>query len=191
MSDDSSQYPQKYGPWVIQGRAVVYQDPWLKVTRDTVIRPDGSPGTYSVSHMKPGVCVLAIDHQGICHLTEEFHYAVGKLTVECVSGGIEPGEGAFETAQRELAEELGLIAGKWTDLGVVDPFTAIALSPTSLWLAEDLTTTETNLDASEIIRHVEIPFEDVMKKAMSAEITHAPSVSAILKAWIIKSGTLS
>ena len=110
--------------------------------------------------------------------------------MECVSGGIEPGEGTFETAQRELAEELGLIAGKWTDLGVVDPFTAIALSPTSLWLAEDLTTTQTNLDASEIIRHVEIPFEDVMKKAISGEISHAPSVSAILKAWIIKSGTL-
>ncbi|MCY2933270.1 MAG: NUDIX hydrolase [Planctomycetota bacterium] len=186
MSDEPIRYPLKYGPWVIQERSIVYQDPWLKVTRDIVARPDGSPGSYGVSHMKPGVCVLAIDGDGICHLTEEFHYAVGRVTLECVSGGIEPGEGVFETAQRELAEELGLCAGKWTDLGMVDPFTAIALSPTSLWLAEDLSRTTANPEVSEIIRHVEIPFAEVFKKTMAAEITHAPSVALILKAWIMK-----
>jgi len=130
--------------------------------------------------------VLAMDENNVCHLTDEFHYAVGRNTLECVSGGIDSGEDPLETAQRELAEEIGLKAGKWTDLGKVDPFTAIANSPTRLWLAEDLTPTATNPDASEIIRCVKMPFIEVVQRVWSGEITHAPSVATILKAWILK-----
>jgi len=186
MADDFFETPLKYGPWMILHRDVVYHDPWLKVTRDQVTRPDGSPGTYCISHIKAGVCVLAMDENNVCHLTDEFHYAVGRNTLECVSGGIDSGEDPLETAQRELAEEIGLKAGKWTDLGKVDPFTAIANSPTRLWLAEDLTPTATNPDASEIIRCVKMPFIEVVQRVWSGEITHAPSVATILKAWILK-----
>ena len=186
MPDEPDKFPLAYGPWTIQSRKVVYQDPWLKVTRDDVTRPDGNPGTYSLSHMKKGVCVLAIDQNGDCHLTEEFHYAVGKVTIECVSGGIDGEEDPLLTAKRELAEELGLSAEKWTDLGVVDPFTAIAFSPTRLWLAEGLNETPSNPDSSEIICHVIFPLSEVMKMVNNGLITHAPSVVTILKTWILK-----
>jgi len=184
MNETTIETPARHGPWTILERRVVYQDPWLKVTKDDVLRPDGLPGTYSLSHMKPGVCVIAIDQDRHCHLTEEFHYAVGRVTIECVSGGIDAGEDPLVTAQRELAEELGLKAGRWTPLGVVDPFTAIAVSPTRLWLAEDLERTSANPESTEIIRHVRLPLEDVIQKVWSSEITHAPSVIAILKASI-------
>lgn len=186
MPDDSLKTPLQYGPWTILHREVVYHDPWLKVTRDAVTRPDGTPGTYCISHIKAGVCVLAIDEENNCHLTEEFHYAVGRVTLECVSGGIDSNEEPLETAKRELAEELGLKAELWTDLGMVDPFTAIALSSTRLWLAEQLSPTATNPDASEIIRHVRMPFQEVLERAWSGEITHAPSVVTILKSWMLK-----
>ncbi|MBI1213721.1 MAG: NUDIX domain-containing protein [Alphaproteobacteria bacterium] len=182
MNDSSPEFTGKYGPWTILKRHEVYRDPWLKVTRDDVLRPDGNPGTYSVSCMKPGVCVLAVDSAGICHLTEEFHYAVGRVTLECVSGGIDPGEDALATARRELAEELGLKASRWTSLGVVDPFTAIAVSPTQLWLAQDLEEIASNPEPTETIRHVRMPFMEVIERVMDSEITHAPSVAAILKA---------
>jgi len=171
-----------YGPWKILKRHEVYRDPWLRVTKDDVLRPDGSPGTFSVSHMKAGVCVLAVDDTGFCHLTEEFHYAVGRVTLECVSGGIDPGEDDLSTAKRELGEELGLAARNWTPLGVVDPFTAIAVSPTKLWLAEGLEGIGAKPEPTERIRHVRLPFDEVLEKVMNSEITHAPSVALILKA---------
>ena len=186
MADEPIHTPLKYGPWTILKREVVYHDPWLKVTRDQVTRPDGLPGTYCISHMKAGVCVLALDENNNCHLTDEFHYAVGRETLECVSGGIDANEEPLATAQRELAEEIGLKAERWTDLGTVDPFTAIALSPTRLWLAEGLSATATNPDGSEIIRHVQMPLAEVVQRVWSGEITHAPSVATILKAWILK-----
>src|ERR1019366_5564826 len=103
------------------------------------------------------VCVLAMDADGSVYLTEEFHYAVGRVTLEAVSGGIEAGETPLDTAQRELREELGIVAGKWTELGVVDPFTANVVSPTRLFLAQELTFAETKHEGTELIRSVRVP----------------------------------
>jgi hypothetical protein len=83
---------KRHGPWQIIESHEVYRDPWVAVRRDNVIRPDGKPGTHSVVMLKPGVTVLAIDDETNVYLTEEFHYGVGRITIEAVSGGIEPGE---------------------------------------------------------------------------------------------------
>ncbi|HMO35590.1 MAG TPA: NUDIX hydrolase [Gemmatales bacterium] len=173
---------QQHGPWKIVSRRWAYEDPWMKVQRDEVIRPDGQPGTYAVVHIKPGACVLPVDEEGLVHLTEEFHYAVGKVTLECVSGGMEPGETFLTAAKRELREELGLQAEEWQDLGRLDPFTASVLSPTQLFLARKLTYEATSPDGTELIRHVKIPLSLAVQLVMQSVITHAPSMALILKA---------
>ncbi|MCA9146758.1 MAG: NUDIX hydrolase [Planctomycetaceae bacterium] len=172
---------QQHGPWQIIESREVYRDPWTRLRRDEVIRPDGNPGTYSVVDLKPGVSVLAIDDDDNAYLTEEFHYGVGRVTIETVSGGIEEGEDACTTAERELQEELGISATRWTDLGSVDPFTANVVSPTRLFLAESLTTGKPQLEGTELIRCVKLPFQRVVAMTMAGEITHAPSAVLILK----------
>jgi ADP-ribose pyrophosphatase len=146
-----------------------------------VIRPDGEPGTYSVVDLKPGVCVLAIDDADNVYLTEEFHYGVGRVTIEAVSGGMDAGEEALKTAKRELREELGITAAQWTELGSVDPFTANVVSPTQLFAARCLTIGEPKLEGTELIRSVKLPFQQAAQMVMTGEITHAPSCVLILK----------
>lgn len=172
---------QQHGPWFIKSRAWVYRDPWVAVQRDEVTRPDGQPGTYAVVHIKPGVCVLALDEKNDAHLTREFHYAVGETTLECVSGGRDNDEPALQAAQRELREELGLEAGEWIDLGRLDPFTASILSPTQLFLARKLKQFEKAPEGTEQIEHIVLPFEQVVEQVMAGKITHAPSMALILK----------
>src|SRR5262245_49268529 len=120
--------PQRHGPWQILSRREVYRDPWIGVERHEVIRPDGAPGSHCVVNLLPGISVLPVDDRGIVYLTEEFHYGVGRETIEVVSGGIDPGEEVEAAARRELAEELGISARDWIDLGVCDPFTSIVVS---------------------------------------------------------------
>lgn len=133
-------------------------------------------------NLKPGVSVLAIDDDGTVCLTEEFHYGVGRVTLEVASGGTEPGEDDLETARRELKEELGITAREWIDLGICDPFTASVVSPTRLYLARGLTFGDQDPEGTEQIRCVRMPLAEAVEKVMSSEITHAPSCLAILKA---------
>lgn len=173
---------KQHGPWKIRTSHEVYKDPWIEVKKDDVVRPDGADGTHCVVNMKPGVSVLPLDEEGCVYLTEEFHYGVGRTTVETVSGGIEPGEDARGTAERELEEELGIKARAWTDLGMVDPFTSIVVSPTGLFMARDLSFVETSPEGTEQIRSIRVKFEEAVDWVLSSKITHGPSCVLILKA---------
>jgi len=177
--------PEKHGPWTIVQRNEVYRDAWMSVRMDNVLRPDGLPGTYSTVQIKPGVCVIPVADDGTCYLTKEFHYAVGRETIEGISGGIEDGETAEIAASRELEEEVGIVAGKLVRLGVVDPLTSALRSPTQMFLATDLRFTQSNPESIESIERVELPFSKGLEMVIENEITHAPSCVAILKANLI------
>ncbi len=172
---------RRHGPWTILTRTEPYRDPWVRVERNDVIRPDGLPGSYCVIHLKAGVTVIAVDDRGQVHLTREFHYGVGRVTVEGASGGIDAGETPDEAARRELREELGLEARTWVDLGVVDPFTANVVSPTRLYLAMGLTEVEAAPEGTERIERVTMPLFQAVEQVLASQITHAPSCQAILR----------
>lgn len=173
-----------HGPWQILSSQTVYSDPWIDVRLDQVLRPDRQPGTHTVTSIKPGVCVIALDAEQQVLLTSEFHYAVGRVTLEGVSGGCEADELPLVTAQRELQEELGLIAERWTPLSQVDPFTAMVRSPTALFLAEELHETAARPEGTEQIGRVRIPLATAIEKVFASEITHGPTCVALLEIWI-------
>jgi ADP-ribose pyrophosphatase len=163
---------------------LVYQDPWLSLHRDECIRPDGAPGSYSTVHLKAGVCVLAVEQPWV-YLTQEFHYAVGRETIEGVSGGIEPEETAEQAARRELREELGIEADHWEHLGQVDPFTAAVYSPTQLWIASRLRFVPRELEGTEVIQTVRAPIEQAIQWVEEGTISHAPTCVLLLR-WALR-----
>ncbi len=169
------------GPWKIVQSREIYRDPWIGVRVDDVIRPDGKPGIHSIIDIKPGVCVLAIDAERNVYLTEEFHYAVGRVTLEAVSGGIEAGETPFQSAQRELREELGILADQWSEVGSLDPFTANVVSPLRLYLAEALAFTDMQHEGTELIRRVRMPIDESLRMMEDERITHGPTCVLLLK----------
>lgn len=181
LTGSTSPGQQLHGPWRIKSSRIAYQDPWVSVRRDEVIRPDGSDGSYAAVCIKPGVCVVAIDDQGCVHLTEEFHYAVGRATIEGVSGGIEPGDTALETAHRELIEELGITAKRMVSLGTTDPFTASVNSPTALFVASGLSHGSSQPEATELIHPVVMPLAEAVQAVISGVITHAPTCIILLR----------
>ncbi len=172
---------QKHGPWTIRSSRQVYCDPWIELQLDQVTRPDGQAGTYSTVKLKSGVCVIAVDEQQRIHLTKEFHYAVGRLTIEGVSGGIEGEESSLLAAQRELAEELGWKAQSWQHLGTVDPFTAAIHSTVDLYLARELTACAKSPEGTEQIVPVVLPIDEALQMVRSSEISHAPTCVALLR----------
>ncbi len=153
----------------------------MRVREDAVIDPDGRDGIFGVVEIAEGISVLPLGDDGTVFLTNEFHYAIESESIEVVSGKIEKRESPIAAAKRELREELGIIGKRWTKLGVVHPFTTHARSLTTLFLAHDLTFSETDLDATERITMVRMSLEDAITKVMNGGITHAPSCVLILK----------
>jgi ADP-ribose pyrophosphatase len=158
------------------------------VDRDQVIRPDGAPGTHCIVHLLHGISVLAVDDDGTAYLTQDFHYGVGRTTIEVVSGGVEAGEDPLSAAQRELREELGITAGQWLDMGVCDPFTTIVVSPTRLFLARQLTFGPRELEGTEQTCVFSAPFDQIVQMVFDSQITHGPSSVLILKAREVMGG---
>jgi ADP-ribose pyrophosphatase len=175
---------RKHGPWTIRSSRVVHRDPWVQLTMDDVVRPDGELGTFTTIRIKPSVSVLAIDDDGVAHLTEEFRYAVGHPSIEVVSGGMELGEDVLAGARRELREELGIEARDWIDLGNTEPISSVIDSPTRLFLARGLTFGDHEREGTESIRHVPMPLAEAVRAVMESRITHGASCVLILKAWI-------
>ena len=173
---------KKHGPWTIKSTKKVYENPWVTVTEDQVIRPDGKKGLHAVVEISEGSHVLPIDENGFCHLTKEFHYAVGKYGIENASGGINPGETALQAAKRELKEELGITAKKWVSLGAIDPLTTIVKTRQYLFLAQALSFGKAKPEGSETISQVKMHLNKLVEKCLNGEITYAPTIALAFRA---------
>ena len=177
---------KRNGHWEIKSSEVKYHNDWIAVREDEIIRPSGVTDKFNVVTMTSGVTALALDSEGFAYLIREHRYAIERYSVEASSGGIEPGEAPLQAAKRELKEETGLTSSKWTDLGAVDPFTAIIDSRDHMFLAEDVTQGERSLEADERIEVVKVRFEEAVEMVLSGEITHGASAVAILKTKLLR-----
>ena len=100
-------------PWTTLSRRPVYDNPWIAVREDQVLRPDGQPGIYGVVHFKnQAVGVLPVDEQGRIWLVGQYRYPLDRVLLGDPRGGRPRDETPEEAARRELREETGLVAGR-------------------------------------------------------------------------------
>jgi 8-oxo-dGTP pyrophosphatase MutT (NUDIX family) len=172
----------KQNPFKLVSSKSVYKNRWISVREDSVIRPGGQNGLFGVIEMVAGSSVLPIDVDDNVLLVKEFKYAVGRESIEVISGGIDKGETPLDAAKRELREEVGVDAAQWTELGSVDPFTTIVSSPNHIFLAQGLSHFDAKPDEGEILERIAMPYQQALDMVMGGEITHAASCVLILKA---------
>lgn len=173
-------------PFKLKNSKVVYQNTWIHVREDSVIRPGGKDGIFGIVNMQDGVTVVALDHEQNIFLTFEYAYATERYSLECISGGIGVGEDILDSAKREVQEEIGGVSSEWVSLGHIDPFTSVIRSINYLYLAKDVVLEHPqNTEEGEVIQVLRIPFNEAYSKVVSGEITHGASVTGILKTHIL------
>jgi ADP-ribose pyrophosphatase len=168
--------------FLLKNTREIYSNRWITVTEDEVLRPGGQPGIFGVVTMIDGATVLPLFESGDVALVREYKYAVGRHTIEAMSGGVDKGEKPLDAARRELKEELGFTATTWHDLGSVDPFTSIIKCTNHMFLAEGLTRGPTDTEPGEIVEPVFVSLAEAVEMVMDGTITHSASCTLLLKA---------
>lgn len=168
------------GPFKIKSSKTVYQNPWIKVTEDQVVRPDGKDGIFGTIDAGSGVSVLALNEKNKAYVIKEFHYAINRYEYILPSGGLDQDEDPQKAAVRELKEETGLTAKSWTNLGTFNPLTMIVSSPFTTFLAEELSEGEMADFEKDLIEVEKVPFGKLLDLVKTGQLTHAGSVITIL-----------
>ncbi len=153
----------------------------VKLYKDNVELATGQKSFREVVKHSGGVVILAEKEDKIL-LVKQFRYPMKEVMFELPAGKLENGEDPFEAAKRELEEETGYCANKWTDLGYV--YTSPGYSDEKLYLykAEDLEFTHCHPDEGEIIQAFEYKYDDVLKMILDGKINDAKTLCAILRA---------
>ena len=170
-------------PWKILSSRIAYENAWVRLREDTVVRPDGGEGIYGVVEMRPSVGVVALDADRQIVLVGQWRYPLGRYSWEIPRGGSMPGESDIElVARRELREETGVEADCWQRLGAVDLNNGVTTDVEHLFLATGLRNGNNQPDPEEELTVRWVPFETAVQMIFSGEITEVCSVAALLMA---------
>ena len=172
---------ESLNPWETVSTRVVYDNPWIRVREDEVVRPDGRPGIYGVVHFKNvAVGVLAVE-DGEVYLVGQYRYTLERYSWEIVEGGCPEGEDTLDAARRELEEETGLRARNWLRMGESHLSNSVSDELAVWYLATGLEQGEPKPDGTERLQIRRVSLEEALRMAFAGEITDALSMLALMQ----------
>lgn len=158
-------------PWTRRSRTTVYDNPWLTVFHDEVVRPDGRDGIYGVVHPKTSaVGVLALDDQDRVLLVGQYRYTLDRYSWELPEGGVAHGEDPLKGAKRELAEETGVRASTWREALRFSLSNSVTDETGVLYVATDVRAGEPDPDGTEELRTAWVRFDDAVAQVLRGEL---------------------
>ena len=172
-----------HNPWHTHGTREVYENPWIKVRQDEVINPKGGAGIYGVVSMQnKAIGIVPVDAAGNTWLVGQYRYTLHEYSWEIPMGGGLLDVPAVESAQRELREETGLLAARWTRISRLHTSNSVTDEEGFVFLAEDLTQADWEPEETEDLRLWKLPLYQAIELVMNDTITDAISVAGLLKA---------
>ena len=106
-------------PWQVVGEKLLFDaSPWFKVTRETLLLPDGRQISDYYQVAAPSyVEVVPVRSDGRIQCLWRYKHGPRRINVGLPAGYIDGDEQALAAAQRELQEECGLASDEWISLG--------------------------------------------------------------------------
>ncbi len=160
---------------VFKGRIVTVETGSVSLPNNEVLQME------AVRH-PGGAAVVAVDHEGKVCLLYQYRVVTESWLWEVPAGKIDDAEPAFETAQRELAEEAGCEAGRWQELGTIISSPGVFDEVIHLYLATDLKSVPAQHESHEIFEVHWVPIADTLEWARNGKVDDAKTIAALFRA---------
>lgn len=158
----------------------VFKGRVLTLNLEQVRLPNGHVAELEIAHHPGGAAVVALDADGRVCLLRQFRHAAGGWLIELPAGKLDGGEPPLECAQRELAEEAGVVATHWEKLGEFYSSPGVLTEVIHLFLARDLAATDARPEEHEVFEARWIPLEEAVELAADGRLQDAKSLIGLL-----------
>lgn len=187
MPDDQVLPPDVPNPWRRVRRALAYENPWIQVHHDEVLRPDGQPGIYGVVHYRNiAVGAVAVDERDQVLLVGQYRYTLDVYSWEIPEGGCPEWEDPLVAAQRELAEETGCTAERWQEIVRADLSNSVSDERAICYLATGIKSGAAHPEPTEDLQLAWVPFEETLRMIERGRITDALSVLGLQRVALMR-----
>ena len=173
------------GKAVVLDSKEVYRGKVFWVTHDTVREPGDVNATRDVVRHNGSVVILAVDTRtnpddpGIL-LIRQYRHAADKFLLELPAGRIEPGEKLIPAAKRELIEETGYRAKKWSKHITYFASPGFVDEAINILFAEDLTLGEATPEEDEKIEIHMTPLSEVMRLIYAGKVEDGKTLIGVM-----------
>ncbi len=149
----------------------IYGGIFLNMKRDQVRLPDGQEAAREYLIHPGAVAIVAILDDGRILLERQYRYPIAKACIEIPAGKLDLGEDHLLCAQRELEEETGYTARRWSYIRRIHPVISYSTELIDIYLAEDLVPGPSKLDDEEFLDVFAAPLEQLITWVEEGEIT--------------------
>lgn len=173
---------EQKNPWTTISEKTVYDNNWIEVVHKDVLNPNGNPGIYGQVNFKNiAIGIIPVDENLNTWLVGQYRFPLEEYSWEIPEGGCPVGESHLAAAQRELKEETGLKAEKYTLISKLHTSNSVCNEVAFLFLAEDLIQEDAEPEDTEQLIVKKIPLKEAIEMVMRDEITDSMSVTGLLK----------
>ena len=164
---------------------VSFQGRVFSVTTDTVTEPGGVTSTRDVIRHNGSVVILAVDRSvnpddPTILVERQYRHAAGQFLLELPAGRIEPNEAPLAAAKRELIEETGFRARRWSRLVRYYASPGFLAETMQVFLAEDIRPGTAQPEPDEKIELLHIPLSELMRLIRSGKILDGKTILSVL-----------
>ena len=170
-------------PWKRLSSKQIYKNEWIRLREDRVITPTGSRGIYGVVETKPAIGIVPLTDDLQTYLVGQYRYTLDVYSWEIPEGGGKDGEDTLMGAQRELAEETGLIADHWTFLDTFYTSNSVTNEVAYIYLAEGLHQGKAQPDHTEELKIRKLPFLAAWDMVQNGEIKDALAIIGLMRTY--------
>jgi ADP-ribose pyrophosphatase len=166
--------PQLKGTGKVHSSELAYKGRVFSVYSEDVEEPGGHRGTRDVIRHNGSVVILAVDETNprkpLVVVGRQYRHAAGQFLWELPAGRIEPGEKPLAAAKREMIEETGYRAKKWTLLTRYYASPGFLGEWMQIYLAQGITPGASTPEEDEKIEVRAVPLAELLRAIAANEI---------------------